>query len=41
MIIWASPELKNEIIAKTTKNSKGLTSKEKEIENKQVVIDPL
>ena len=27
MIIWASPELKNEIISKTTKNDKGLTSK--------------
>ena len=27
MIIWTSPELKNEIITKTTKNDKGLTSK--------------
>lgn len=41
MIIWASPELKNDIIARITRNTKGLTSKEKEIENKQVVIDPL
>ena len=33
MIIWASPDLKDEIISKTTKNDKGLTSKQKQIEN--------
>lgn len=40
IIIWANPLLKDEIISQTTQNHKGLTKKQKEINNKLVIIDP-
>jgi hypothetical protein len=40
MIIWADPELTDQIVNQTTKHTQGLTHRQKEIENKQVAIDP-
>jgi hypothetical protein len=40
MIIWADPALKSNIIEKTTQDKKGLTVRQKEIETKQVAVDP-
>jgi hypothetical protein len=41
MIIWADPALKTDIIEKTTKDKKGQTVRQREIENKQVTVDPM
>ena len=40
MIIWADPSQKGYIINKYTSDKKGQSLRQKEIENKQVAIDP-
>ncbi len=40
MIIWADPTQKDKIIEKTTQDKKGQTVRQKEIDTKQVAVDP-